>query len=145
MGVDEWHGVYSTKFDNRYLVNGVDPLKPLDDHKVGKGGVYVRDKIVLGRPDLLDRTLINVHKHPWARCVNHVKTMFINVDGLVFPCPWFNNIYQENEFVKKHKDKLTVKKRSLVEVLEDPIWDEFLDILNSNPLDICNIKCKSCQ
>jgi hypothetical protein len=68
--------------------------------------------------------------------------MFINVDGLVFPCPWFNSGYQENDFVQKYRDRLSVKTRSLTEVLADPMWEEFITRLAVFPLEVCKLKCK---
>lgn len=83
--------------------------------------------------------------HEWARCLNWQKELFVNVDGLVFPCPWFNSGYQENDFVQKYRDRLSIRKRSLDEVLTDSIWEEFVTRIETMPLEVCRIKCRDCR
>lgn len=79
--------------------------------------------------------------HPWAKCLNFKKELFVNIEGLVFPCPWFNNAYHKNSFVQKHKDKINVKTRSFLEILADPLWEELVTMLEVMPLEICKMKC----
>lgn len=140
LGCDEWEGVNSTKFDGVYLIDGVDLLKPADQNNIGSKNIYNRNRITLNRviPSLENQI---VNNHEWAKCLNHKKEMFVSVEGLVFPCPWFNSGYQSNPFVQKNKDKLNIKTRSLSEVLADPLWSEFVQSLNTCPLEICEIKC----
>ena len=83
--------------------------------------------------------------HPWARCLTWTKEMFISVDGLVFPCPWFNSGYQDNDFVKKYHSRLNVKQRPLETILKDPMWEEFITRLETMPLPVCRIKCRDCK
>lgn len=143
LGFDEFQSVMSSKFDDRYSVNGVDSLKPLV--AFSKTGQYQSKSIILGRtePSFLKTTYPN--KHSWAKCIRHEKEMFVSVEGLVFPCPWFNSGYQENDFVTKYKEQLNIKKRSLKSVLEDPLWDEFVTRIETMPLEVCKIKCQGCK
>ena len=144
LGCDEFQTVQSTKFDGRYLVDGVDRLKPVNMTNVSKSPVYQTTRYPLNDKQIHAIIKDNpVSCHSWAKCLQWQKEMFINVDGLVFPCPWFNAGYQENKFVQKHKDKLNVKLRSLDDVLNDPIWDEFVSMLETSPLEVCKIKCKN--
>ena len=142
LGVDEFVEVHSTKFDGRYAVNGVDPLRP--EVVIGESSYHKK------RDKLSDRRLtIEIVKqkaaHSWAKCLNWKKEMFINVDGLVFPCPWFNSGYQQNDFVEKYRDRLSIKTRPLSDILADPLWEEFLTRLELFPLEVCSIKCKNDQ
>jgi len=140
LGVDHFQTVNSTKFGNRYLVNGVDPLQPV---LVNPTNSYIKYQTNLtNRPEpLVFKQKTNGHL--WAKCLNWETRPFINVDGLVFPCAWFNSGYQENDFVQKYKDKLNIKTRSLADIVADPIWEEFQTRLELAPLEICKIKCKN--
>ena len=142
LGCDEFQAVRSTKFDGRYAINGVDALKPISN--VSSSSMYEISTKIIDRPRPI-RVLQRKNAHSWAKCLNWQKEMFINVDGLVFPCPWFHSGYQENDFVEKYKDKLSIKTRSLSEVLADPLWDEFVARLETMPLEVCKIKCKGCS
>ena len=142
IGCDELTFVASSKFDGNYAVNGVDPLKPHEYYVTPPGSSYKKTSILLNSPKKLE---LQLHRgcHSWAKCLNWKKELFVNVDGLVFPCPWFNSGYQENDFVTKYADRLNIKTRSLEEVLNDPLWNEFLVRLETFPLDVCRIKCQN--
>lgn len=140
LGVDHFQVVNSTKFDGRYLVNGVDPLKPTVTNPTNN---YIMTNV-----SFQDRSIPlipNRQFHKWAKCLNWQKLMFINVEGLVFPCPWFNTGYQQNPFIQKYKDKLSIKTRPLSDILNDPLWNEFMTSLELSPLDVCKFKCKGNQ
>lgn len=143
-GMDEFQTVESTKFDGRYLVDGHDPLKPkLSFSSTGQYNVSkIRFHRVAPMP-IVTTPMRNAHE--WARCLRGEKEMFINVEGLVFPCPWFNSGYQQNDFVETHKDKLSIKSRTLTDILTDPIWDEFMTRIETMPLEVCRIKCKDAR
>lgn len=143
LGFDNFQTVRSSKFDGRYLVNDVDPLKPLGGW-YAKGSRYevTSEKLNNQVPIIFYNTR---DRHPWARCANWQKEMFITVDGLVFPCPWFNTGYQENDFVDKYRDQLSIKTRQLKDILEDPLWNELLTRFEIAPLEICKLKCKNAQ
>lgn len=143
LGFDTFESVRSSKFDGRYLVNGIDLLKPKQEH-FSNSTAYKKQKKYL-TPAVVDITLRKTNAHPWAKCLRWSKELFISVDGLVFPCPWFNSGYQNNDFVQKYKDKLNIKTRPLTDILNDPLWDEFLTRIELMPLDVCRIKCKDCN
>ena len=140
LGFDTFESVLSSKFDNQYLVNGVDPLKP-------KGGwVTTTGRYEVRKESLNNRVPVIFHntrsRHEWARCANWEVPLFINVDGYVFPCPWFNSGYLDNDFFTKHQDRLSIKTRTLQEVVADPLWEEMYTRFEIAPLDICQLKCK---
>lgn len=144
IGCDEWQVVASSKFDGRYLVDGVDSLKPDNEENISKNSQYSRHHVIFNRPRAVP-DINRVKKHSWARCLNSQKELFIGVNGVVLPCPWFNSGYIKNHFVEKYQDNLNVKLRSLSEVLQDPVWTEFVETLDSSPIPICRIKCRDCK
>ena len=143
LGFDTFEAVLSSKFDGMYLINGIDPLKPI------RGYVAKSSKYEVHTVSLTNHIPIVFHntreRHPWARCANGTKEMFINVDGLVFPCPWFNSGYMENDFVDKYRNQLSIKNRTLKEILDDPLWNEMYTRFEIAPLPICLLKCKNAQ
>ena len=143
LGFDMFQTVRSSKFDGRYAVDGVDKLKPL-------GGWYSKSvQYETDVENLTNRVPVVFYntrdRHAWAQCANWKKEMFVSVEGLVFPCPWFNSGYQSNDFVEKYKDRLSIKTRTLKEILTDPLWDELLTRFEIAPLDICKMKCRDCK
>lgn len=141
LGFDSFQAVKSSKFDGRYSVEGVDPLKPVNVAATAQYEKSINNFTGRTMPIYVTRQ----SNHPWARCLNRDKDLFINVSGLVFPCPWFNSGYQENKFIQAHSYKLSIKYRSLIEILNDPIWQEFTQLLDCDPLEVCQIKCKNAR
>ena len=142
-GVDQWQAVRSTKFDGRYSIDGQDPLKPKNYENQNFGTVYTKNITRISNRKKVGEIKYANNRHSWAKCLNWKKELFINVEGLVFPCPWFNSGYQFNDFVQKYKEKLNVRTRSLNEILDDELWEEFIVRLETMPLEICKIKCKN--
>jgi MoaA/NifB/PqqE/SkfB family radical SAM enzyme len=108
------------------------------------------DQYLVNRKTLSERgdpVIVNFNKdrHPWARCMNWKKEMFISVSGLVFPCPWFNSGYMENDFVYKYRDRINIRTRSLLDILQDPLWEELLTRFEIAPLEICKFKCRDAR
>jgi len=143
IGFDSFWQVKSSKFDGKYLVSGVDVLKPVVNF--AKTAQYEIVKQRLSNRSIPVMFHDTRQQHPWARCANAEKEMFINVEGYVFPCPWFNSGYLENDFFEKHKDKLSIRTRTLIEILDDPLWDEMYTRFATMPLEICKMKCRDAR
>jgi hypothetical protein len=75
--------------------------------------------------------------------MNNEKELFVNVEGLILPCPWFNSGYVDNPFVAKYREQLNIKTRGLKPVIEDDLWQELVKSFDTDPLKICQIKCKN--
>jgi MoaA/NifB/PqqE/SkfB family radical SAM enzyme len=146
LGCNLFQTVKSSKFDHRYLVNNVDKLKPRLD-LVAKNLVYDTSIEVLNANGhcALQKPQ-PVLPHAWARCLNYQKDLYIGVDGLLAPCPWFNNGYQTNDFVQQNRERLSIKNRSFFEILNDQeLWQELLRRFDIDPPEICKLKCKNGQ
>ena len=89
---------------------------------------------------------VPTNPHTWAKCLNYKKDLFVSVTGLLTPCPWFNSNYQNNEFVKNNIQRLSIKHRSFFDILNDSqLWQEFIELLDTTPPEICQIKCKNSE
>lgn len=144
VGCDVFKTVKSSKFDGKYLNQySIDPLKP-EEHLIADSLVYdTYYEKINSRSATTSIPIQSVNRHPWAKCLNHVKELFVNVEGVLFPCPWFDGAYQSNEFATKHKERLNILNRSLNEVINDKAWEELLLTFDNNPLEICQLKCKN--
>jgi len=146
LGCDRFQTVKSSKFDGRYLLNNIDSLKPADD-LVASTLVY-EIKLEHLKPTAYIPIVppTPTHPHAWAKCLNYQKDLFIGIDGLVTPCPWFNNGYQHNVFVAQHRDQLSIRNRSFFDIVNDTaLWNQLVDSFENNPLEICQLKCKHAQ
>lgn len=146
LGCDRFQTVKSSKFDGRYLTNGIDILKPTINH-VSENLLYdtavENFRVTKYTPMPVP---VPVTPHKWARCLNYKKDLFIGIDGIVQPCPWFNNGYQNNNFIKENYSQLSIKTRSFFEIVNDvALWQQLIDSFDHNPLEICLLKCKNGQ
>jgi MoaA/NifB/PqqE/SkfB family radical SAM enzyme len=142
-GVDVFETVRSSKFGYQYFEQGIDPLAPSKEF-VSTSAQYQKQAIFVTHHPITVK-LHNTDAHPWAQCLRWTKELFINVDGLVFPCPWFNSGYQENDFVQKYASRMSIKTRPLLDILADPMWDEFITRIETMPLEVCKMKCRDCK
>jgi len=143
LGCNQFQTVKSSKFDGRYGI--IDELKPATN-LVSSSLIYETQVETLNQDKYVPIVpAVPKIAHPWARCLNYTKDLFIGVDGLVTPCPWFNNGYQHNDFVHKYKDRICIKTKSLKHILQDEIWNELLSRFDMDPLEICRIKCKDAK
>lgn len=143
LGCNKFQTVKSSKFDGRYSVNGVDILKPMDK-LVAESLVYMPTVDILNQGKYIPVVAVQPQQgHKWAKCLNYKKDLFIGVDGLLTPCPWFNSGYHDNDFLSTNKDKLSIKNRSFFDIINDTaLWDQLILRFDTNPLEICQLKCK---
>ena len=146
LGCNYFKTVKSSKFDGRYMVNNIDSLKPVDN-LVANTLVYETTVELLSKDNYIPIIPeVPIVAHPWAKCLNYKKDLFIGIDGLVLPCPWFNNGYQDNKFIDQYHNQLSIKNRSFFEIINDAeLWGHLMKSFNENPLEICQMKCKNDQ
>ena len=146
LGCNQFQTVKSSKFDGRYMLGNVDPLKPASQ-LVASTLVYETNIEILNSSKYISIVPATpVYPHQWAKCLNYKKELFIGVDGVVAPCPWFNNSYQDNSFIKTYRNCLSIKNRSFFEILNDvELWNQLVTSFDTDPLEICQLKCKNAQ
>ena len=146
LGCDNFKTVKSSKFDGRYAVDNVDLLKPADN-LVAETLIYETNVLPLTQNKYIPiAPVVPAMPHPWAKCLNYQKDVFIGIDGVVAPCPWFNSGYQDNSFIKQHRSQLSIKNRSFFEIVNDSeLWAALINSFDSDPLEICKLKCKNGQ
>ena len=146
LGCDSFQTVKSSKFDGRYLTGQVDIMKPADE-LVAATLVYEPEIEFLQDSKYVPLVPVTPPTpHTWAKCLNYKKDMFIGIDGLVVPCPWFNDTYQQNEFIQEYRDRLSIRCRSFFEIINDTnLWNKLMDSFDNDPLPICKLKCKNEQ
>jgi len=144
IGCDRFQTVKSSKFDNRYLTNDIDMLKPAAEFVAGTL-VYETNTELLNQTDYIPLVFRTAEQpHAWAKCLNYKKDLFVGIDGLVTPCPWFNNGYNDNEFIKENHAAMSIKNRPFLEIINDvDLWQKLLDSFDTAPLEICQLKCKN--
>jgi len=144
LGCNKFQTVKSSKFDGRYMSGKVDPLKPANE-LIANTLIYETNVDIINFSEYVPIVPATpVRPHQWAKCLNYKKDLFIGIDGLVAPCPWFNNGYQENDFVTANYKKLSIKNRSFFDILNDTeLWQQLVNRFNTDPLEICQLKCKN--
>jgi len=156
-GADEFTTVISTKFgsiDQRYLDdNGIDYLEPNDLNDAVNLKFYKKKKQLLTTKRQVNVNIMrevrenNPKVTPsnmrWQRCLGEfrIQVPFISVEGLFYPCAWFDSGYIPNSFVEKYRDKINVRTRSIADILADPLWSELETMWELMPLEICKLKC----
>jgi MoaA/NifB/PqqE/SkfB family radical SAM enzyme len=143
-GCDSFQTVKSSKFDGRYLTGNVDIMKPADE-LVAASLVYEPEVEVLTQSRYIPIVPVeSPHPHAWAKCLNYKKEMFVGIDGLVVPCPWFDNTYQQNSFITENQDRLSIRHRSFFDIVNDTeLWSQLTNSFDLDPLPICKLKCKN--
>ena len=146
LGCNKFKTVKSSKFNGRYMVDNMDLLRP-DDNLVANTLIYETAVDSLNKDNYIPIIPeVPAVSHQWAKCLNYKKDLFIGINGLVLPCPWFNNGYQDNTFIEQHQDKMSIKNRSFFEIINDTeLWSGLVESFNNGPLEICQIKCKNDQ
>ena len=143
LGCDRFESVRSSKFDGRYALDGKDSLKPTENF-VANGSRYEEETETFRPSDRLIINLVPIDRHPWARCANHRKELFLDVRGYLMPCAWFAGGYQENTFMKQYSERLSIHNRTFLSILRDrAVWQALERTWQSDPLEICRIKCKN--
>lgn len=146
LGCNRFKKVKSSKFNGRYLTDGIDLLKP-GNELVADTLIYETTVEILNPNKYMPiASIVPAQPHSWAKCLNYEKDLFIGIDGIVQPCPWFNNGYQNNNFIKEYRDRLSIHNRSFFEIINDTeLWQKLVDSFDHNPLEICKLKCKNDQ
>lgn len=164
LGCDAVQLTKSTKFGSKYEDYGgtSDPLEPRAEF-VSTSNRYERIMIPISTRTLDNQQYIDTKEVHFEKiqkkyntaitplCLIGTQGMYVNADAVLYPCSWkglpyssltsdAENISFEDDFFTVNQDVLSLHKRSLEEVLNDPIWDKFF-----NNLDNSNTSWTECQ
>jgi MoaA/NifB/PqqE/SkfB family radical SAM enzyme len=148
LGMDGLQITKSTKFGTKYGGYGGanDPLQPRDEY-ISSTHRYERQTINLsGRiQDTTDYTKNNQQKYfeiskryadspitPLCEIGN--RGIYINAEGVVFPCSWVSFPYHTlthgdktirwpDSFFAKYRNRMNLNYRTFEEIIADPLWD----------------------
>jgi hypothetical protein len=76
-----------------------------------------------------------VHSPVMPMCEIGNRGIYINAEGVVFPCSWTSFPYHslnhgsktinwQDSFFAKHKDKMNLHNRSFDDIISDPLWNK---------------------
>jgi len=170
LGCDAVQLTKSTKFGSKYgdTYQGVnDELEPREEY-ISKTNRYERIMIPISTRTLDNQEYIDtkeVHFHNVQKkynkaitplCLIGTQGMYVNADGTLYPCSWKGLPYSsltsdaehisfEDDFFSINKESLNLRLRSLEQVLNDPLWDNFFNNLDniSSSWTECRYKCSS--
>jgi len=147
---------YSTKFGSVYGSYGgaADPLEPRPEF-ISKTHRYERSMIALSSRKQDNHEYLEHNQKKYIEikekyagaaivplCEVGNRGIYVNAEGVVFPCSWVSFPYQslthgdktikwEDSFFAKHRDRMNLHNRSFDEIIKDPLWNScsrgFLD------------------
>jgi MoaA/NifB/PqqE/SkfB family radical SAM enzyme len=147
LGCDGVQLTYSTKFGSQYgsaYGGSVDVLEPRAEY-VSSTHRYERHYIKISNRDQLNQKymetnqkMFNIVKQQHDRVITPMcsignRGLYVSADGVLHPCSWVSFPYVsmstgrktinfKDSFHQVNRDRLNLNTRSLVEVLDDPVW-----------------------
>jgi MoaA/NifB/PqqE/SkfB family radical SAM enzyme len=170
LGMDGLQITKSTKFGSKYGGYGGpnDPLEPRSEF-ISSSHRYERQTINLsGRTQDNTEYLVHnqqkyvtIHKQYKDKPITPLceignRGIYVNAEGVVFPCSWTSfpytslsgkekTIQWNDSFFAKHRDRMNLNHRSFEEIVADPLWNKcsqgFTDA--SKTWVECEQKCSS--
>lgn len=148
-GCDGLQLTHSTKFGSKYgeaYGGKTDNLEPRPEF-ISPTHRYVRHFIKLTERDQLIDDYIKENRIKFFDVSNEYgeyitpmcsignRGLYVSADGILHPCSWVSYPYKElttdrktikfeDSFHQVYRDKLNLKQRPLVDVLNDPVWDK---------------------
>lgn len=154
IGCDGFQLTYSTKFGKKYKNYGAedDRLQPRDEF-ISKTHRYERYFEKLSDRDLKNTEYLEHNKNQYIKiktqynkfirpmCSIGNRGLYVSADGVLHPCSWVSFPYVslatdrktikfENSFNQLYRDKLNLHQRSLVEIINDSIWEKLYTSFN---------------
>lgn len=155
LGCDGLQLTYSTKFGSKYgeMYGGnVDPLEPRPEF-VSSSHRYERHFIPISTRTQHNQAYLSRNQEKFFEikqkynklitpmCAIGNRGLYVSADGVLHPCSWVSFPYVsmstprktikfQDSFHQIYRDRLNLKTRSLVEILDDPIWSSLFDSFN---------------
>jgi MoaA/NifB/PqqE/SkfB family radical SAM enzyme len=165
IGCDGLQLTYSTKFGSKYKAayNGEnDQLEPRNEY-ISKTQRYERHYISLSGRQIKNNEYINTNqikfeavkkdhnKFITPMCLIGNRGLYVSADGVLHPCSWVSFPFEsmgtdrktitfDQSFHQRYREKLNIKNRSLVEVLNDPVWDKLFNTFDQK--DSAWVECE---
>lgn len=147
LGADRFQLTKSTKFGRVYPIYGIhDPLQPSDRYV---SSTHRFEREVVEFTNKKDRVLpVNIELYNKYKdqtpvvplCFIGNKGLYINAQGILFPCCWVANRYTHNNEWQKISSKFNLNVVSIEQALQDDFWkDTFLKF----DWQECKTKCKN--
>jgi hypothetical protein len=156
IGCDGLQLTYSTKFGSKYgeaYGGSHDLLEPRAEF-ISKTHRYERYFRQLSNRIVPNQKYIEHNKNKYFEvkqrhssivtpmCEIGNRGLYVSADGVLHPCSWVSYPYTsmstkrktinfKDSFHQNHREQLDLKKRSLDEVLNDPIWDKLFKTFDS--------------
>jgi len=171
IGCDGLQLTYSTKFGSKYgdaYGGEQDPLEPRQEF-ISKTHRYERVFEQLSTRQQLNQSYLNYNKQRYINIKQHHnqvitpmcsignRGLYVSADGILHPCSWVSYPYEsiatdrktiqfKDSFHQIYRDKLSLKTRTLDQVLNDSIWQKLFSTFDSEQKSWveCEQKC-SCQ
>ena len=152
-GFDRFQMTHSTKFGSvyeNYLTDGKDTLEPPAEY-IPSGHRFEREIQQLTERKQADNGKNLLNEDIWANidkttdiipmCKIGNKGLYISSQGFFYPCCWMANRYNHTRWQQFRNDSYDLNKRTITEVLSDPVWEEFFKILKNH--SECVNKCSA--
>lgn len=154
IGCDGLQLTYSTKFGNKYENYGKDdPFEPRAEF-ISKTHRYERYFENLSGRELNNQEYLEHNKQRYLAvesqnnsmvtpmCLIGNRGLYISADGVLHPCSWVSfpytslstnrkTIHFKDSFHQQHREQVNLTKRSLEDIITDPIWDKLFPTFNS--------------
>lgn len=152
-GFDRYQMTLSTKFGSvyeNYQTDGVDDLEPPLEyipagHRFKRTTLHLTDRQQADNgknklnEDIWTNTTRDTDIIPMCRIGN--KGLYISSQGYFYPCCWMANRYNHTRWKQFRNDAYDLNKRSIQEVLSDPVWEDFFSNLHNH--SECVNKCSA--
>lgn len=155
IGCDGLQITYSTKFGSKYgdsYGGENDNLEPRSEF-ISSTHRYQRHFVPLSNRSIKNNDYIATNQIKFETvkkeynnfitpmCLIGNRGLYVSADGVLHPCSWVSfpfksmgtdrkTITFDQSFHQRYRDKLSIKHRSLIEVLNDPIWDKLFNTFN---------------
>jgi len=156
IGCDGLQLTYSTKFGSKYgnaYGGAADPLEPRTEF-ISSTHRYERHFIQLSDRQQLNQTYLEHNKQQYIKikqqhkqfitpmCSIGNRGIYVAADGVLHPCSWVSYPYDslgterktikfQDSFHQVYRDHLNLKKHSLQQVLDNPIWDKLFSTFDN--------------
>ena len=165
LGMDTLQITRSTKFGSKYgeaYQGNLDPLEPRAEH-ISSSHRYERYTKQLSDRQINNNKYLELNTQKYLKiqqlyrnkpvtplCEIGNRGIYVNAEGVVFPCSWtsfpYNSlsagpktIHWPDSFFSKYRDQMNLNYRTFEEIISDPLWNKCSQGF-SNP-DLTWVEC----